>query len=108
LTVQRALAEVRAAIKAALPTAEECITYGMPAFQLQGKVLVAYGAFKSHIGFYPGRAAIAQFANELAAYKQAKGSVQFPLDEPMPSALIQRIVTFAVRERARRTPRRAR
>jgi len=77
---QKALGEVRVAIKAALPNAEETISYGMPSFNLSGKSLVGYGAFKSHIGFYPGRAAIDEFQKDLVGYESAKGSVRFPID----------------------------
>ena len=88
------LREVRAAIKAAAPGASETISYHMPTFLLDGEVLVSFGAFKSHIGFYPGAAAIAAFRHELKEYPTAKGSVRFPLGEPLPIELIKRIVRF--------------
>ena len=96
-TVQTLLRKVRQTIEKAAPDAQETISYGMPAFIRNGKKLVWFGAFTSHIGFYPGAAAIAAFRKELSAYKAAKGSVQFPFDEPLPLDLIGRIVQFRAR-----------
>jgi uncharacterized protein YdhG (YjbR/CyaY superfamily) len=93
--VQSLLRKVRAAIRKAAPNAQEAISYGIPAFTLNGKRFVWFAAFKSHIGFYPGAAALAAFKKELSGYKSAKGSVQFPFDEPLPLALVDRIVKFA-------------
>ena len=90
---------MRLTIKKAAPKAKEAISYGIPAFALNGN-LVWFAAFKNHIGFYPGAAAIATFTNELSAYKGAKGSVQFPLDEPLPLALVSWIVKFRVKQKA--------
>lgn len=95
--VQRLLSAMRATIRKAAPKAEETISYGIPAFTLNGR-LVWFAAFKKHIGFYPGAGAIAQFKEELSAYKGAKGSVQFPFDEPLPLALVARIVKFRVKQ----------
>ena len=86
---------VRRKIKEAAPNAEECISYGMPAFKFHGMV-VWFAAHTNHIGFYPGAAAIVTFKKNLAKYKHAKGSVQFPFDVPVPLALIKRIVRFRV------------
>ena len=94
---QKALRQMRKAIKAAAPGAEEAIKYGVPTFVLNGN-LVHFAGFKNHIGLYPGPSGIAKFKNELSKYKSAKGSVQFPLDEPMPLALVTRIVKFRVGE----------
>ena len=94
---QKALRQMRKAIKAAAPGAEEAIRYGVPTFVLNGN-LVHFAGFKNHIGFYPTPSGIAKFKNELSKYKSAKGSVQFPLDEPMPLALVTRIVKFRVGE----------
>ncbi len=91
--VQRVLATMRATIAAAAPGATERISYGMPAFAV-GKRVVSFGAFTNHIGFYPGAKAIAAFDRELNAYERAKGSVQFPLDEPLPTDLVKRVVRF--------------
>jgi uncharacterized protein YdhG (YjbR/CyaY superfamily) len=93
-TVQTLLRKVRQTIEKAAPDAQEAISYGIPTFVRDGKTLVWFAAFKSHIGFYPGAAAIAAFRKELSLYKTAKGSVQFPFDQPLPLDLIGRIVTF--------------
>jgi len=100
--VQRLLRRVRQTIRAAAPGATETISYRMPAFRQDG-ILVWFGAHSAHIGFYPGASGIAAFKKDLAAYRSAKGSVQFPFDEPLPAALITRMVEFRLREqRAKR------
>lgn len=78
--------------------AEEGISYGMPAYKMNGRPLVYFAAFKNHIGFYATPTGHAAFAKELSGYKQGKGSVQFPVDEPMPLQLIADIVKFRVEE----------
>ena len=88
---------MRAAIKKAAPGAEEVISYNMPAFRQQG-MLVWYAAFEKHIGFYPRASGIEAFKKELSAYKWAKGSVQFPIDEPLPLTLVNKIVKYRVKE----------
>ncbi|WP_462266278.1 iron chaperone [Mucilaginibacter sp.] len=95
--VQDLLEQVRAAVKAAAPKAEECINYQIPTFTLQGNLL-HYAAYKNHIGFYPTPSGIKAFQQELAGYKSAKGSVQFPLNEPLPLDLITRIALFRAEE----------
>ena len=95
--VQAILQQIRRTIHETAPEATEAISYGMPTFKLHGN-LVHFGAFKSHIGFYPVPSGMEAFKDELAAYKQGKGSVQFPLDKPMPLDLIRRIVDFRVQE----------
>jgi uncharacterized protein YdhG (YjbR/CyaY superfamily) len=95
--VQARLQEVRRAIHESAPEAKERISYKMPAFTLDGN-LVYFSAFKSHIGFYPIPSGIEAFKEELSKYKQGKGSVQFPLDQPMPLDLIRRIVLFRAEE----------
>lgn len=95
--VRPILQQIRQTIREAAPDAEEAISYQMPTFKLHGN-LVHFGAFKSHIGFYPAPTGIEQFQKELSVYQSAKGSVQFPLDRPMPYALIKRIVKFRVKE----------
>jgi uncharacterized protein YdhG (YjbR/CyaY superfamily) len=95
--VQVILKKVRATIKAAAPGAQETINYQIPTFVLKGN-LVHFAAFKKHIGFYPTPTGIAKFKDELSVYEGAKGSVQFPLDKPMPFVLISKIVKFRVRE----------
>jgi uncharacterized protein YdhG (YjbR/CyaY superfamily) len=93
--IQKKLKDLRATIKKAAPKAEEKISYGMPTFALHGN-LVHFAAFKNHIGFYPAPRAIVEFKNELAKYEGSKGTVQFPLDEPIPLPLIARMVKFRV------------
>lgn len=95
--VQAILQKIRAIVREAAPEATEAIKYAMPTFVLNGN-LVHFAAFKHHIGFYPVPSGIEKFKKELSAYKGAKGSVQFPLDEPMPYALIEKIVKFRVKE----------
>ena len=95
--VQKLLKQVRAAIKRAAPDAEEAIKYRMPTFVLNGN-LVHFAGYKNHIGFYPTPSAIEAFQKELSQYKWAKGSVQFPLDQPLPLKLIEKIVKFRVAE----------
>lgn len=96
--VQAALQGVRAAIRAAAPRAEEEMCYGIPTFRLDGKNLVHFAAFKKHIGFYPTPSGIAAFKDTLAQYTTAKGSVQFPLDRPIPYPLIKKVTVFRVKE----------
>jgi uncharacterized protein YdhG (YjbR/CyaY superfamily) len=95
--VQAILQQVRMTIRAAAPDAEETISYQMPTFTLKG-ILVHFAGHKNHIGFYPTPSGIEKFKDELSAYKGAKGSVQFPLDKPIPLDLIAEIVRFRVRE----------
>lgn len=95
--VQALLKQVRKAIRKAAPDAEEAIRYRIPTFVLNGN-LVHFAAFKNHIGFYPSPSGIKAFKSDLFAYKCAKGSVQFPIDQAMPLSLIERVVTFRVKE----------
>jgi uncharacterized protein YdhG (YjbR/CyaY superfamily) len=95
--VQTILKQVRATIRKAAPDAEEAIKYRVPTFVLNGN-LVHFAAFKNHVGFYPTPSGIKEFKDELSPYESAKGSVQFPLDKPMPLKLIERIVKFRVKE----------
>ena len=95
--VQGVLERFRQAILKAAPEAEEVISYQMPAFKYNG-MLVYFAAWKNHIGFYPVSSAISKFKKELSSYEGAKGTVKFPLDKPMPYALISRIVKFRVKE----------
>jgi uncharacterized protein YdhG (YjbR/CyaY superfamily) len=95
--IQKLLKEIRDAIKNAAPEATEKISYQIPTYYLNGN-LVHFAAFKNHIGFYPTSSGIAAFKDELKEYNSAKGSVQFPLDKPMPIDLIKRIVKFRVLE----------
>lgn len=96
--VQHILQQVRATIKEKAPEAIESISYGIPAYKSSGKPLVYFAGFKNHIGFYATPTGHTAFAAELSHYKQGKGSVQFPLDQPIPFDLIARIVAFKAKE----------
>lgn len=95
--VQEILEKIRLTIRKAAPDAEETIKYQIPTFTLKGN-LVHFGAFKKHIGFYPTPSGTETFKQELSVYQGAKGSVRFPLDQPMPYVLISTIVKFRVKE----------
>jgi len=99
--IQELLESVRATIKEAAPDAKETINYQIPTFTLKGN-LVHFAAYKNHIGFYPTSSGIEKFKQELSAYKGAKGSVQFPLDKPLPLELISKIVRYRVSENLER------
>ena len=101
--IQTLLNKVRETIKKNAPDAVESIAYGMPAYKMNGKPLVYFAGFKKHIGFYATPTGHAEFAAELSTYKQGKGSVQFPLNKPIPYELIKRIVAFRVKENAAKT-----
>jgi uncharacterized protein YdhG (YjbR/CyaY superfamily) len=100
---RKALEQVRSLIRGVAPDATEKISYAIPTFDLNGRHLVHFAGFAKHIGFYPIPSGIEAFREELAAYKQGRGSVQFPLDKPMPLDLIRRIVEFRVVENRART-----
>lgn len=91
------LEELRVVIMSAAPSAHEVISYQMPAYKLNG-MLVYFAGYEKHLGFYPTASGITAFKKELSVYKSAKGSVQFPLDKPLPLALITKIVKFRVKE----------
>lgn len=95
--IQEILKKIRQTIREAAPEAEETINYGIPTFTLKGN-LVHFSAFKNHIGFYPTPSGIEEFKKELSSYEMAKGSVKFPLDQPIPYTLISKIVKFRVKE----------
>jgi uncharacterized protein YdhG (YjbR/CyaY superfamily) len=95
--VQILLEQMRQTIKKAAPEAEEVISYSMPAFKYHG-MLVYFAAYKNHIGFYATPTGHSEFKEELSTYKQGKGSVQFPLSQPLPLDLISRIVQFRGKE----------
>ena len=95
--IQVILEKLRSTIREAAPGAAETINYGIPTFTLKGN-LVHFAAFKKHIGFYPTPSGIEKFKNELSGFEGAKGSVQFPLDKPIPYDLISEIVAFRVSE----------
>jgi uncharacterized protein YdhG (YjbR/CyaY superfamily) len=93
-----ALEAVRHTIRTEAPAAVETISYGIPTFKLQGKNLVHFAGYANHVGFYPTPVAAEAFKNDLSGFKTGKGSVQFPLDKPMPLDLISRMVRFRVAE----------
>src|SRR5213594_5232652 len=101
--VQGILQSLRLTIRKAAPKAVETISYQMPTFKLNGKGLVYFAAFKNHIGFYPIPSGIEAFEEELSQYKLGKGSVQFPIDKPVPFDLVRRIVRFRVKEALEKT-----
>lgn len=104
--VRARLEQIRQVVKTSAPKAEEVISYGMPAFKYHG-MLVYFAAFKNHIGFYALPSGNEAFQKELSAYKQGKGSIQFPLDKPVPLALIKKIVKFRVKENLEKVTSRA-
>ncbi|HEU0047456.1 MAG TPA: DUF1801 domain-containing protein [Nitrososphaera sp.] len=91
------LREMRACIRASAPGATEGLKYGLPGYSYR-RILVIFGAHTNHIGFYPTPSAVSAFADELAKFATAKGSIQFPLEKPLPKALIRKITEFRVRE----------
>jgi uncharacterized protein YdhG (YjbR/CyaY superfamily) len=95
--VQDVLEKIRSAIRESAPKAEEAISYGIPAFRLNGsRGSVYFAGWKNHIGFYPTPSGVEAFKKELAPFKQQKGSVQFPLDKPIPYDLVKKIVRYRV------------
>ncbi|WP_199121427.1 iron chaperone [Pedobacter sp. ASV28] len=91
------LQEIREVIKSIVPQAKETISYAIPTFKLNGN-LVHFAAYKNHIGFYPGAAGIDAFRNEISSYKSSRGAIQFPIHQPMPIALIKKMVEFRVNQ----------
>ncbi len=95
---QEQLRILRKKIKEILPDAEEKISYGIPTFDLHRTHIVHFGGYAKHIGFYPGASGIAHFKKELSKYHVSKGTVQFPIDTPLPFPLIEKIVRFRTKE----------
>jgi len=93
---QTVLEEMRALVKRSAPDATESISYAIPTFDLNGRRLVHFAGYERHIGFYPTSSGIEAFEEELTPYKSGRGSVQFPLAQPLPAGLIRRIVEFRV------------
>lgn len=102
--IQELLEKLRVTIRKAAPGAEETINYAIPTFTLKGN-LVHFAAFKNHIGFYPAPSGIEAFKKELSVYEGAKGSIKFPIDKPLPLALVSQIVKFRVKENEEKIPR---
>jgi uncharacterized protein YdhG (YjbR/CyaY superfamily) len=98
-----ALEKLRKTIQAAAPKAEECISYGLAAFRLDGKPLVGFGAGKNHCAFYPMSAAtVAAHQDDLQGYDTSKGTIRFPADKPLPAALVRKLVKARIAENAGR------
>ena len=97
-----ALEKLRTQIKAAAPRAEECISYQMPAFRLDGRMLVWFGAASKHCSFFPGASPIATYEQDLSAYSTSKGTVRFTPDKPLPASLVKKLVKVRVEENAAR------
>ena len=96
--VQEKLEKVRMTIKKAAPGAEETISYKIPTFNFQGKYLIYFAAYKKHIALYPAPIGIEEFKEEIAPYESGKGTLQFPLDKPIPFDLIRKIVRYRAKE----------
>ena len=99
-TSQKRMQQIRMLILEKAPEAQESISYGMPAYKTNGKPLIYYAAFKNHIGLYATPSGHTHFADALSQYKQGKGSVQFPNEQPLPLDLIAEIIAFRVEENA--------
>jgi len=96
--VRDVLEEIRRVIRESAPKAGETISYGIPTFDLNRRHLVHFAAYKNHVGFYPTSSGIKAFKKELSPFKTSKGTVQFPLDKPIPFDLVTKIVKFRVKE----------
>jgi uncharacterized protein YdhG (YjbR/CyaY superfamily) len=96
--IQEKLRGIRAVIRKAAPDAEEAIRYGIPTLRQDGNNLVHFAAFKDHLSFFPTPSGVAKFQKELSSYKLSKGTIQFPLDKPVPYDLVERIVRFRAGE----------
>jgi len=94
---RKKLREMRACVRSSAPGAKESLKWGMPAFSYR-RILVTFAAYKHHIGFYPTPSAVRAFVKDLSKYATAKGSIQFPLEKPLPLPLIRKITAFRVRE----------
>ena len=95
---QKAMSEIIATIKAKVPSAEESISYNMPAFKVNGEYFVHFSAWKKHIGMYPIPAGNEAFQKQIESYRSAKSSLNFPLDKPMPIKLIEKVIKFRIAE----------
>ena len=99
-----ALQRLRKSIRSAAPDAEECIAYGIPAFRVQGRMLLAFGAAAKHCAFYPGALPVRMLETELADYSTSKGTIRFAADAPLPPALVRKLVKARVAEHAGSKP----
>jgi len=94
-----ALQQLRRTILDIIPNAEECISYGMPAFRLEGKVIAGFAAFKNHLSYLPhSGSVIPELSDDLAAYKSTAGSLHFPIDRPLPKTLVRKLVATRLKE----------
>ena len=105
--VQAILQKIRAKIRKAAPDAEETISYKIPTFNLNGHYLIYFAAYKKHIGMYPVPTGSDDFLKEIAPYQTGKGTLQFPLDQPIPYRLITKIVKLRIKENLARTAKRS-
>jgi uncharacterized protein YdhG (YjbR/CyaY superfamily) len=96
--IREKLQGIRGVIQRTAPDADEAIRYGIPTFRLNGRNLVHFAAFKNHISFFPTSSGVEKFRKELSSYSLSKGTIQFPLDAPIPYDLVERIVRFRVEE----------
>lgn len=96
--VQAILQKIRSTIRKAAPNAEETISYKMPTFNLNGHYLVYFAAYKKHVAIYPVPAGDEKFNQEISAFQSGKGTLQFPLDQPIPYRLISKVVKFSVQD----------
>ena len=92
------LEKLRGTIKAAAPKAVEVISYQIPTFKLNGRMLVSYAAFKNHCSFFPGAAPIKEHQNDLKSYVTSKGTIRFPTGKPLPATLVKKLVKTRIRE----------
>jgi uncharacterized protein YdhG (YjbR/CyaY superfamily) len=97
------LRELRKTILGIIPNAEECISYGMPAFRLEGKVIAGFAAFKNHLSYLPHSGSVlGELSNDLAGYENTSGSLHFPIDQPLPKALVKKLIASRLNEVRRR------
>jgi uncharacterized protein YdhG (YjbR/CyaY superfamily) len=98
-----ALQELRQTILSIVPDAEECISYGMPAYRWEGKVVAGFAAFKTHLSYLPHSGSVLEkLSDDLAGYRSTKGSLHFPIDQPLPKALVEKLIKIRVNEVRRR------
>jgi uncharacterized protein YdhG (YjbR/CyaY superfamily) len=95
-STKKMLSQIRTLTQASVPDATEAIRYGIPTFQLNGKNLLHFAGYETHIGFYPGAKVIATFKKDLKEYNTSKGTVQFQLDKPLPTALLKKMIKACV------------
>jgi uncharacterized protein YdhG (YjbR/CyaY superfamily) len=97
------LQKLRETIRGVIPRAEECISYGMPAFRLEGKVVAGFAAFKNHLAYLPySGSVLRELSDDLAGYESTEGSLHFPVDRPLPKALVKKLITSRLNEVRRR------